>query len=76
MTIEFKGKILTLVEDADYDGSYTSMGELMDRYFAPAIDERGQKYFVYWEIINNEALEVEDMCDWENPSEIEEFDWE
>jgi hypothetical protein len=64
MNIEYKGKTLTLMQDAFLAG-----GEMdNEHYEAQAKDENGNEYTIFWEITaeNFEDLQDEsDACDWD-----------
>ena len=82
-TVEFKGTIYALTQDA-YCDNYGTDGAV--RYYASAVDASGNKYLVAWETTQawNEAQElykqtnevsgfIEDesnACDWDNPIEV------
>ena len=67
--VEVNGERYALTEDA-YHCSMLWIGD--DRYTAKAVNRKtGRTSRVYWDIINPDAEEAADMCDWDEPSEAE-----
>lgn len=63
-TTLFNGKEYTFIQEAYYN-SGTGM------YEAHVKDDEGRYYKAYFFIANENAVEESDMCDWDNPVEIE-----
>ena len=68
MTVVFENKTYILDQEPYYSNGTS------DCYMALAHDDEGNKYTIYWKIVNEEAEMLEDTCDWENPSYIEKED--
>lgn len=75
-TFKYQDKFLTLTQEPYADTDFTSQEEVVDEhgyaelvnqcvYFAHAIDEEEEEYKVRWEIIDHEAEEECDACDWD-----------
>lgn len=63
-SVLFEGEEYELTQQAHY---CESAG---DEYTAHAFDKNGDEYYVYWDIINPDAEEEENMCDWDNPARV------
>lgn len=69
-TTLFEGKEYTLTQDAYY-------AEGRGQYTAHAVDEDGNEYMIYWNIVaeaNEDGYyecEEDEMCDWDEADEIE-----
>lgn len=78
-TVIYKGKKYALVEDAYYNCNYgrgfsdfytdVASGK-MEYYTASAVDEKGNRYQVYWKITNPNAEFEWELCDWDNVSAV------
>ena len=53
------------------DEAYATAFNGIEYFAANAYDEQGNMYHLTWDIVNPDADEVCDMCDWDNPSDIE-----
>jgi hypothetical protein len=85
-TVNFKGKVFTLTQDA-YADNYGTDGEV--RYYASAVDSDGNVYRAIWETteewneaeaaykatgeVNGYIEDESNACDWENPIDVMEI---
>lgn len=68
-TIEWKGKRMQTT-DVPY---VMQVGEELyahEMYNAPALDEDGNEYVIYWEITDAETTDESEACDWANPTSV------
>lgn len=59
--VEYKGKTLSLTQYP-----YINYHNTKDYYISHAVDDEENEYMVYWNIINDNAEDESDCCDWEN----------
>ncbi len=59
-TVQYYDKTLKLIQQAYLDSDL----DLIPAYYATAIDDEEKLYRVRWEIINPEAEDESDTCDW------------
>lgn len=64
---EYNNKPLYQIQDAYPDGTIENA-----IYKADAIDENGNLYLIIWEVINPEAEDGSEACDWDNYN-VEEY---
>lgn len=73
--VEYKGLTFKLLSEAQYDECYENNGKRCNSFMSYA--ERDDKYFkVYFDIINEDAEEICDMCDFDNPSYVKEISYD
>ncbi len=63
-SLDYKGKTLTLMQDAYLDGDCDGNGY----YTAHAIDDDDNDYQIFWEIINHDCEDQSSACDWNDYS--------
>jgi hypothetical protein len=69
--VEFEGQKYTLINDADWDQNESTYSQ---EAVTGTKDENGELivYTISYPMINEDADEATDCCDWDNPYKVEE----
>lgn len=67
--VEFNNTAITLVEQAQ--PAHRHHYDTVEYYYwARGIDQNGDEYIVEWDVINPDAEQQDEACDWDAPSSV------